>query len=92
MCLLSPPYRHRLTWSRAPSPLINNPSLSWQNTVPSHKHCASSPCPHRPRLDLESRFAIVGPNGIGKSTLLGLISGTLQPTAGHVYRNPKVLT
>ena len=41
-------------------------------------------------LDLESRFAIVGPNGIGKSTLLGLISGTLAPTEGHVYRNPKV--
>eukprot|EP00887_Chlorella_sp_A99_P006972 scaffold2.g6972.t1 len=43
-----------------------------------------------PQLDLESRFAIVGPNGIGKSTLLGLISGALQPTQGHVYRNPKV--
>ncbi|KAL4442757.1 hypothetical protein ABPG77_006751 [Micractinium sp. CCAP 211/92] len=41
-------------------------------------------------LDLTSRFAIVGPNGIGKSTLLGLISGELQPTRGHVYRNPKV--
>jgi ABC-type transport system involved in cytochrome bd biosynthesis fused ATPase/permease subunit len=26
-------------------------------------------------LDLESRAAIVGPNGIGKSTLLGLIAG-----------------
>ncbi|KAL4424205.1 hypothetical protein ABPG75_001506 [Micractinium tetrahymenae] len=41
-------------------------------------------------LDLTSRFAIVGPNGIGKSTLLGLIAGELQPTRGHVYRNPKV--
>ena len=28
--------------------------------------------------------------GIGKSTLLGLIAGTLQPTAGHVTRNPKI--
>lgn len=26
----------------------------------------------------------------GKSTLLGLISGELEPTKGHVYRNPKV--
>ncbi|KAL4853778.1 ABC transporter F family member 3 [Chlorella vulgaris] len=41
-------------------------------------------------LDLTSRFAIVGPNGIGKSTLLGLISGELEPTKGHVFRNPKV--
>lgn len=39
--------------------------------------------------DLESRASIVGPNGIGKSTLLGLISGTLEPVSGHVTRNPK---
>lgn len=49
-----------------------------------------SPLHSIPSLDLQSRFAIVGPNGIGKSTLLGLISGELQPTRGHVYRNPKV--
>ena len=41
-------------------------------------------------IGLESRFAIVGPNGIGKSTMLGLISGTLQPTRGYVFRNPKL--
>jgi ABC-type polysaccharide/polyol phosphate transport system ATPase subunit len=28
--------------------------------------------------------------GIGKSTLLGLISGTLEPVKGHITRNPKV--
>lgn len=41
-------------------------------------------------LDLESRAAIVGPNGIGKSTLLGLISGALEPVTGQITRNPKV--
>jgi ATP-binding cassette subfamily F protein 3 len=41
-------------------------------------------------IDTESRLSIVGPNGIGKSTLLGLISGTLEPTKGRVYKNPKV--
>lgn len=41
-------------------------------------------------MDLESRFAIVGPNGIGKSTLLNLISGYLEPTEGSVQRNPRV--
>ncbi len=41
-------------------------------------------------LDLESRLAIVGPNGIGKSTLLGLINGSLEPTKGTITRNPKV--
>ena len=30
------------------------------------------------------RLVVVGPNGIGKSTLLGLASGTLQPDSGTV--------
>jgi ABC-type nitrate/sulfonate/bicarbonate transport system ATPase subunit len=30
--------------------------------------------------------------GIGKSTLLNLIGGTLEPTIGHITRNPKVQT
>ena len=40
-------------------------------------------------LDADSRLAIVGPNGIGKSTLLGLIGGSLSPTAGHITRSSK---
>jgi iron complex transport system ATP-binding protein len=31
------------------------------------------------------RCAVVGPNGAGKSSLLGLISGRMQHTAGRVY-------
>ena len=41
-------------------------------------------------LDLDSRLAIVGPNGIGKSTLLNLICGQLDPTFGLIQRNSKV--
>ncbi len=32
--------------------------------------------------------AVVGPNGVGKSTLLALLAGELAPTAGEVTRNP----
>ena len=36
---------------------------------------------------MESRVAIVGQNGTGKSTLLNLITGELQPCAGTVSRH-----
>ena len=36
---------------------------------------------------MESRVAIVGPNGVGKSTFLKLIMGDLEPTQGEARRN-----
>ncbi|KMT12421.1 hypothetical protein BVRB_5g103530 [Beta vulgaris subsp. vulgaris] len=41
-------------------------------------------------IDLDSRIAMVGPNGIGKSTILNLIAGELQPSSGTVFRSAKV--
>ena len=35
----------------------------------------------------DSRITLCGPNGIGKSTLLNLMTGGLEPTAGHVNVN-----
>lgn len=38
-------------------------------------------------LTMDSRVAIVGPNGVGKSTFIRLITGDIDPKAGTVYRN-----
>lgn len=38
-------------------------------------------------IDMDSRVAIVGQNGTGKSTLLNLITGVLQPVKGTVQRH-----
>ncbi|KAK4191315.1 P-loop containing nucleoside triphosphate hydrolase protein [Podospora australis] len=38
-------------------------------------------------FDMDSRTALVGPNGVGKSTLLRLMTGKLSPTGGVVSRH-----
>lgn len=38
-------------------------------------------------VDMDSRIALVGPNGVGKSTLLKLMTGQLAPTGGRISRH-----
>ena len=38
-------------------------------------------------VDMDSRTALVGPNGVGKSTLLRIFTGKLSPTGGSVSRH-----
>ncbi|RXG50988.1 ATP-binding cassette sub-family F member 1 [Armadillidium vulgare] len=41
-------------------------------------------------IDMESRIAIVGPNGVGKSTFLKLLVSELTPIQGEVRRNHRL--
>ncbi|XP_072888303.1 ATP-binding cassette sub-family F member 1 isoform X1 [Hemitrygon akajei] len=41
-------------------------------------------------IDMDSRICIVGPNGVGKSTLLLLLSGKLTPTMGEQRKNHRL--
>lgn len=41
-------------------------------------------------VDMESRIAIVGANGVGKSTLLKLLVGSINLTSGNSYRNSRL--
>jgi ATPase subunit of ABC transporter with duplicated ATPase domains len=43
-------------------------------------------------LDARDRVGVVGPNGIGKTTLLRILAGLDAPDAGKVVRRPPNLT
>lgn len=42
-------------------------------------------------IDLDTRVAIVGPNGVGKSTFLKLLVGDLSPTSGEHIKNHRLV-
>jgi ATP-binding cassette subfamily F protein 3 len=42
------------------------------------------------RLEARDRVGLVGPNGVGKTTLLLLVAGALEASAGHVERSSEI--
>eukprot|EP00118_Oscarella_pearsei_P018337 m.187660 g.187660 ORF g.187660 m.187660 type:complete len:685 (+) comp39366_c0_seq17:539-2593(+) len=41
-------------------------------------------------IDMSSRIAVVGPNGVGKSTFLNLLTGKIEPLLGEMRKNHRV--
>jgi ABC-type branched-subunit amino acid transport system ATPase component len=44
------------------------------------------------RLEAGARRAVIGPNGAGKTTFINLLTGVLQPSAGHVLLDGRDIT
>ncbi|XP_002128535.2 ATP-binding cassette sub-family F member 1-like [Ciona intestinalis] len=62
---------------------LHNVDFAYENQPPLFKNIDFG-------IDMDSRIAIVGPNGVGKSTLLKLLCGYLEPTVGESRRNPRL--
>jgi len=43
-------------------------------------------------IDLSSRVAILGPNGVGKSTFLKLLMGDITPQKGEITKNHRLVS
>jgi len=63
--------------------MIENLSFAWQNDKPLISNFSLT-------VDPEDRIAIIGKNGKGKTTLLKLLNGIIQPTSGSIKANPGV--
>ncbi|KAF9644776.1 P-loop containing nucleoside triphosphate hydrolase protein [Thelephora ganbajun] len=70
--------------AKLPPPILafNNVAFSYSGKPEDHLYKGLSF-----GIDMDSRVAIVGQNGTGKSTLLNLITGILQPVEGTISRH-----
>lgn len=41
-------------------------------------------------IEMTSRIAVLGDNGVGKSTMMKTLAGVLKPLAGEVHRHPNL--
>jgi len=88
--LLQKPKEYTVKFTIPSPPPLNPPILS--------VHSVSFGYPGQPMLfknvdfgiDMSSRVAIVGPNGVGKSTILKLLTLALEPVEGEVRKNHRL--
>merc|ERR1719494_447184 len=88
--LLQRPKEYKVKFTIKSPPPLNPPILGLAD--------ASFCYPGQPKLfnkvdfgiDMKSRIAIVGPNGVGKSTFLKMLTGQVDLQTGELIRNPRL--
>lgn len=89
VCVIEKPREYKVSFTmhspdeHGPAIDVLDVSFAYANTRPMFANL-------RFRVNTHSRVAIVGPNGVGKSTLLKLLTGGLQPTKGEISRHQKL--
>jgi ATP-binding cassette subfamily F protein 1 len=85
--LLQKPREYIVKFSFPDPPPLQPPILGLHNVTFAYPSQASlfKKCDFG--IDLSSRVAIVGPNGVGKSTFLKLLTSDLQPQSGDMRKN-----
>ncbi|CAN5629253.1 ABC-F family ATP-binding cassette domain-containing protein [soil metagenome] len=80
-----------------PPPTLHLRAQTWAATSPTGVLLSAQDvsvrnrlAPTRLNIPSGARILITGPNGVGKSTLLGVLDGTIEPTGGTVLRQPGV--
>ena len=87
--VIEKPREYRVSFTMN-SPEEDGPAIDLLDVHFAYPKCAPIFSNLRFRVNTHSRVAIVGPNGVGKSTLLKLMTGAIEPTKGDVSRHNKL--
>jgi len=88
--LLARPKEYKVKFTIKNPPALSPPILGLKDAVYGY--------PSQPKLfngvnfgiDMQSRIAIVGPNGVGKSTFLKMLIGQIDLLGGELIKNPRM--
>lgn len=88
--LLAKPREYQVKFTFPEPPPLNPPILGIYNVDYAYKDQPTLFEKLDFGIDMNSRIAIVGPNGVGKSTLLKLLTLEMEPIVGEVRKNHRL--
>jgi len=88
--LLRKPKEYKVKFTIPSPPPLNPPILGLKDVTFGYAHQPLLFKDVNFGIDMSSRVALVGPNGVGKSTFLKLLCGKLSSVQGDHIKNPRV--